>query len=162
MTTYDTLDEATIAATPAEIVGALLEEAAGRSEWWQPFLLMRQRGDAPPTEPGAVIDFTVNGEGLAGRAGSVHFAGRVTAYELDRRLVLEYFAGDFRGTSEWTLEPAGPDRTHIAVRWMTDPRGRLRFLARLVDVAGINSKVMQEGFAAMERFAVGRRAGSEA
>ena len=60
MTAYDVLDEATIAATPAEIVQALLDEAAGRRQWWQPSLRMRQRGDRPPTEIGAVVDINIH------------------------------------------------------------------------------------------------------
>jgi uncharacterized protein YndB with AHSA1/START domain len=158
MTTYDVLDEATIAATPAEIVQALLDEAAGRSQWWQPYLRMRQRGDRPPTEIGAVVDITVNGGGLAQRLATVRFSGRVTAFEPERRLVLDYFDGDFRGTAEWTLTPAGAGHTHIAVRWMTEPHGGIRLLARFADVAAINSSVMQQGFRAIERFAAGKRA----
>jgi uncharacterized protein YndB with AHSA1/START domain len=158
MTTYDVLDEATIAATPAEIVQALLDEAAGRSQWWQPYLLMRQRGDQPPTEIGAVVDITVNGGGLARRLATVHFSGRVTAFEPERRLVLDYFEGDFRGAQEWTLSPADAGHAHIAVRWMTDPYGGMRLRARFADVAGINSRVMQEGFRAIERFAAEKRA----
>ena len=157
MTTYDVLDEATIAATPAEIVQALLDEAAGRSHWWQPYLQMRQRGDKPLTEIGAVVDITVNGGGLAQRWATVHFSGRVAAFEPGRRLVLDYFDGDFRGTAEWTLSPAGTGHTHIAVRWMTDPHGGMRLRAKLADVPSINSSVMQEGFRAIERFAAGRK-----
>jgi uncharacterized protein YndB with AHSA1/START domain len=153
MTTYDVLDEATIAATPAEIVQALLDEAAGRSRWWQPYLRMRQRGERPPTEIGAVVDITVNGSGPAGRLATVRFSGRVTAYEPGRRLVLDYFDGDFRGTAEWTLNPVDAGHTHIAVRWMTDPHGGMRLRARFADVPSINSSVMQEGFRAIERFA---------
>lgn len=159
MTTYDVLDEATIAATPAEIVRALLDEAAGRSHWWQPFLAMRQRGDRPPNEIGAVVDFTVSGGGgLGQRWATVHFSGRVTVFEPERRLVLDYFDGDFRGTAEWTLNPVGAGHTHIAVRWMTDPHGAMRLRARFADVPGINSKVMQEGFRAIERFIAVKRA----
>ena len=158
MTTYDVLDEATIAATPAEIVRALLDEAAGRSHWWQPYLRMRQR-DRPPTEIGAVVDFAVSGDGRAGLPwATARFSGRVTAYEPERRLVLDYFEGDFRGTAEWMLEPAGAGHTHTAVRWMTDPHGGMRLRARLADVPGINSKVMQEGFRALERFTAVQRA----
>lgn len=161
MTTYDVLDEATIAAAPAEIVQALLDEAAGRSQWWQPYLRMRQRGDRPLTEIGAVVDITVNGGGgLAQRWATVRFSGRVTAFEPERRLVLDYFEGDFRGTAQWMLTPAGAGRTHIAVRWMTDPHGGMRLRARLADVPSINSGVMQEGFRAIERFAAGKRAKS--
>jgi hypothetical protein len=124
MTAYDVLDEATIAATPAEIVQALLDEAAGRRQWWQPSLRMRQRGDRPPTEIGAVVDITGTGGGLAQRWATVRFPGRVTAFEPERRRVLDYFDGDFRGTAEWTLSPAGPGHTHIAVRFRADPHGR--------------------------------------
>jgi hypothetical protein len=158
MTTYDLADEATIAAIPAEIVRALLDEAAGRSHWWQPFLLMRQRGETPPTEIGAILDFTLSGNGPLGqRWGSASFSARVTAYEPERRLALEYFDGDFRGTAEWTLRPVDAAHTRIATWWMTDPYGGMRLWSRLVDVPGIQSKVMQEGFRAMERFAAQKR-----
>ena len=160
MTMYDVLDEATIAATPAEIVRALLDEAAGRSNWWQPFLRMRQRGDVPPTEIGAVVDLTISGGGglLGQRWGTVRFSGRVTAFEPERRLVLDYFDGDFRGTAEWTLNPVDPGHTHIAVRWRSDPYGGMRLRARFADVPSINSNVMREGFRAIERFAAEKKA----
>ncbi len=158
MTTYDVLDEATIAATPAEIMTAFLEEAAGRSVWWQPFLRMRQRGDKPLPEIGAVVDITVNSDGRPGqRLGTAHFAGRVSAFDPDRRLVLEYFAGDFRGTQEWTMDPVDDGHTRIATRWKTDPQGAVRLLARFADVPGSYSKVMRHGFRAMERYAAERR-----
>ena len=70
MTRYDVSNEATIAATPAEIVGAFLDEAAGRSQWWQPFVRMRQRGSKPLPEIGAAVDITV-----AGGAGSASDCG---------------------------------------------------------------------------------------
>jgi hypothetical protein len=163
MATYDVVNEATIAATPAEIVAALLAEAAGRSQWWEPLVRLRQRGDKPPTEIGAVLDITVNGEGWLGqRFGSVRFSGRVTAYDPDRRLLLEYVGGDFRGTEEWTLDPVDAERTRIATRWETDPQGAVRLLARFADVPGSYSKVMLEGFRAIERFAAQRRTESQA
>lgn len=160
MSTYDVVNEATIAATPAEIVGAFLEEAAGRSRWWQPSLKMRQRGNKPLPEIGAVVDIAVNGEGQFGR--TVHFTARVAAFEPDRRLVLRYFEGDFRGTEEWTLDPVDAGHTRVTTRWMTDPQGALRLLARLVDVPGSYSKVMRDGFRGMERFTAERRAESQA
>jgi Polyketide cyclase / dehydrase and lipid transport len=162
MATYDVLNEAAIAATPADIVGALLEEAAGRSHWWQPFVRMRQRGDKPLPDIGAVVDVAVSVAGLPGRRlAAVHFSERVTAFEPGRRLVLEYFDGDFRGTEEWTLEPSGAGHTRIATRWKTDPQGMVRLLAKLADVPGSYSRVMQEGFRGIERFAADRRAGSQ-
>lgn len=158
MSTYNVLDEATIAATPAEVVQALLDEAAGRSNWWQPALRMRQRGNQPPTEIGAVVDITIGGDGIARQLTTARFSGRVVAFEPERRLVLDYFEGDFRGTAEWTLNPAGAGHTHIAVRWMTDPHGGMRLRARFADVPGINSSIMQKGFRAIERYVAGKRA----
>ena len=155
MTTYDVLNEATIAATPAEIVVAVLEEAAGRSQWWEPFLRMRQRGGKPLPEIGAVVDITVSGGGRL--SSTAHCVARVTGFDPERRLVLEYFDGDFRGTEEWTLDPVDAGHTRIATRWMTDPQGAVRLLARFVDVPGSYSKVMQEGFRAIERFTATRR-----
>ena len=153
MTRYDVSNDATIAATPAEIVGAFLDEAAGRSQWWQPFVRMRQRGGKPLPEIGAAVDVSVAGKGWTAR-----FAERVTAFETDRRLVLEYFDGDFRGTEEWTVNPVDAGHTLIATRWRTDPQGMVRLAARLVDIPGNYSKVMQEGFRAIERFTASRRA----
>jgi Polyketide cyclase / dehydrase and lipid transport len=160
MTTYNVLNEATIAATPAEITDALTAEAAGRSRWWQPLLALRQRGDQPITEIGAVLDITVNGAGQ--RWGSIHFSARVTAYDPGRQLILTYFAGDFRGREEWLLDAVDAGHTRIATRWMTDPQGALRLLARFADVPGTYSKVMREGFGAIERYAAERRAGPQA
>ena len=156
MTTYGVLNEATIAATPAEIVAAVLEEAAGRSQWWEPSLRMRQRGDKPLPEIGAMVDITVSGGGRLG--GTAHCVARVAVFDPERRLVLEYFDGDFRGTEEWTLDPVDAGHTRIATRWMTDPQGAVRLLARFVDVPGGYSKVMREGFRAIERFTATRRA----
>jgi Polyketide cyclase / dehydrase and lipid transport len=163
MATYDVVNEAAIAATPADIVDALLAEAAGDSRWWRPFLELRQRGDKPLPETGAVLNVVVSVGGLSGRRlATVRFSERVTAYEPGQRLVLELFDGDFRGTEEWTLDPVDAGHTRIATRWQTDPQGMLRLLARLADVPGSYSKVMQEGFRGIERFTAERNAGSQA
>jgi hypothetical protein len=163
MATYDVVNEAAIAATPAEIVDALLEEAAGRSQWWQPLVRMRQRGDKPLPEIGAVVDIAVRVAGLPGlRVAAVRYTGRVTAFEPGRRLVLEYVGGDFRGGEEWTLDRADAGHTRIATRWKTDPQGMVRLLARLADVPGTYSQVMQEGFRGIERFTADRRSRSQA
>ncbi len=159
MTTYDVVNEEIIAATPAEIVDAFLEEAAGRSQWWHPFLRMSPRGDKPLPQIGAMVDIAVSGEGgLAQRLGAARFSGRVAAFDPGRRLVLEYFAGDFRGTDEWRLDPVDAGHTRITTRWRTDPQGAVRLAARFTDVPGSYSKVMRHGFRAIERFTAERRA----
>lgn len=155
MTRYDVSNQATIAATPAEIVGAFLAEAAGRSRWWEPSVRMRQRGSRALPELGAAVEITVTGESPLW--WSARFTGRVIAFEPDRRLVLEYFDGDFRGSDEWTVEPVDARHTRVTTRWQTDPQGAVRLAARLVDIPGSYSKVMQEGFRSIERFAARER-----
>ena len=157
MTRYDVSNAAVIAATPGEIIGAFLEEAAGRSQWWRPYLRIRQRGGKPLPEIGAAVDIAVAGEGGLSQAWSTRIAGRVAAFEPDRRLVLEYFEGDFRGTEEWTVEPVDAGHTRVTTRWRTDPQGVVWLAARFVDVPGSYSKVMQEGFRAIERFTASKR-----
>ncbi len=163
MTKYDISNEAIITATPAEIVGAFLDEAAGRSQWWQPFVRMHQRGSRPLPEIGAAVDITVAGESRLDQLWStVRFSERVAAFDPDRRLLLEIFAGDFRGTEEWTVDPVDAEHTRLATRWRTDPQGAVRLAARFVDVPGSYSKVMREGFRAIERFTAEKRTESQA
>lgn len=157
MTRYDVSNTAVIAATPSEIIGAIREEAAGRSQWWHPYLRMRQRGGRPLPEIGAAVDIAVAGEGGLNQAWSTRLVGRVAVFEPDQRLVLEYFAGDFRGTEEWTVVPEGAGRTRVTTRWRTDPQGVVRLAARFVDVPGSYSRVMHEGFRAIERYTASRR-----
>jgi uncharacterized protein YndB with AHSA1/START domain len=158
VTRYDVSNTAVIAATPGEIIGAFLEEAAGRSQWWQPYLRMRQRSGRPLPEIGAAVDIDVAGGGGLTTGWSTRIAGRVAAFEPDQRLVLEYFEGDFRGTEEWTVDPVDAGHTRVTTRWRTDPQGVVRLAARFVDVPGSYSKVMREGFRAIERYTAGRRA----
>jgi hypothetical protein len=157
VTRYDVSNTAVIAASPSEIISAIREEAAGRSQWWHPYLRMRQRGGLPLPEIGAAVDIAVAGEGGLNQQWSTRLVGRVAAFEPDRRLVLEYFAGDFRGTEEWTVVPVDPGHTRVTTRWRTDPQGVVRLAARFVDVPGSYSRVMHEGFRAIERYAVSRR-----
>jgi hypothetical protein len=163
LTRYDVSNHAIIAATPAEIVGAFLDEAAGRSHWWRPYLRMRQHGSKPLPEIGAAVEVTVTGEGLsAQRLRTTRFCERVTAFDPDRRLVLEYFDGDFRGTEEWTVEPVDAGHTRIATRWRTDPQGVVRLAARFTDIPGSYSQVMREGFRSIEAYAARGSADSQA
>lgn len=158
LTRYDVSNSAIIAATPGEIIGAFLEEAAGRSQWWRPYVRMRQRGAKALPQIGAAVDIAVAGPGTLDQRWSTRMAGRVTAFEPDRRLILEYFEGDFRGTEEWSVDPVDAGHTRVTTRWRTDPQGMVWLAARFVDVPGSYSKVMREGFRAIERFTAGRRA----
>jgi hypothetical protein len=149
MTRYDVSNEAIVAATPADVISAFAAEAAGRSHWWEPLVLMRQRGRRPLPEIGAAVDLVVR---LDQRWAAVRVSARVTAFDVDRRLVLEYFDGDMRGTEEWTVEPLDAGHTRIVTRWRAQLLGAVGMAARFVDVPAGYSKVMREGFRAIERY----------
>lgn len=153
MAKYDIVDEEIIAATPAEIIRALEDEAAGRSQWWLPTTRMRQRGTGPVTEVGTVLDITINSRGhLDRRWGTARFTGRVTAVEPQRRIVVTYFDGDFRGTAEWTFDPMDEEHTRIAMHWVTRPHGAMRLWVILFDVPRHHSMVMRQTFRAIEGY----------
>lgn len=151
MRRYDVTDEAVLAATPAEIFAAVEDEAAGRSHWWWPWLKICLLNDIPYTQPGSRVRITVDGKGHVDRSRmTASFEAVVTEVEPQRRLAVEYVAGDFLGHSEWVLEPVDDHRTHVVFRWVADPAGMMKWWARLVDVPRNHSRVVREGFTAME------------
>ena len=159
MPRYDVTDQATLAATPAEIFAAIEDEAAGRSQWWRPWLAIRQLGEVPYTQVGGRALLTVSGLGRLDRPwATARFEAVVTEVERDRRLAVDYVRGDFHGSSEWTLEPVDDARTHVVFRWLADPAGAMRLWARLLDVPRNHSRVIRKGFTAMEVYIAERRA----
>jgi uncharacterized protein YndB with AHSA1/START domain len=150
----EVVDTAVISASPAAVMHALLDESAGVSHWWLPYLRMQQRGELSFPEVGAVADVTVSPEGALGsRLKSGHFSLRVLEVEENRRMLIEYFDGDFRGTGEWILTPVAPGRTEVRFAWKAIPHGiAARFLSIVRNIPRGHSKVMQEGFRGMERY----------
>ena len=100
-----------------------------------------------------MLDLRANARGEhGGFRDRAHWVARVIDADPGRRLVLEYVKGDLRGTSRWLLEPVGPGRTHVSVRFMGDPAGRLRWLAPFVDIPTGHRMVVEEGMRRLERY----------
>ncbi len=151
MRRYDVTDEAVLEATPAEIFSALEDEAAGRSRWWWPWLTLHRLNEIPYTQVGSRVTLTVSGRGqVDNRWLSPTFVGVVREVEPERRLVVNYVDGAFRGTGEWTLEPVDDLRTHVTFHWVADPAGVMLLWDRLLDIPRHHSRVIRKGFAAME------------
>jgi hypothetical protein len=158
MTWYDVHDEAVLDATPEQILQALVDESQGRSNWWQPGVRMRQVGDVPITEVGGVIEFVVLARARRGGVREVRrFTARVVGTDGGRELTLRVFDGDFRGVENWTFDRVGEDHTRIGLHWSMKPHGRVRLIARFVDVRVAHSKVVQEAFGAVEAYVRGQQ-----
>lgn len=158
MARFEALDEADIAASPAEVIAALDDEAAGRSSWWLPWLRLSQRGTRAYSEVGGEAGIAVNGKGrLDRRWGTAHFECRVVAVDPERRIAVEYVGGDFRGTGEWRFDKVDETHTHVAFRWSVNPAGLMRLWSRLVNLSDSHSRVMWEGFAGLENYVAARR-----
>ena len=158
MTWYDVQDEAVLDGTPEQIVQALVDESQGRSSWWQPQMRMRQVGDLPITEIGGLIEFVVWSRVRLGRDRETsRFTARVVGKDGGRELTLRVFDGDFRGVESWTFDPVDDCHTRVALHWSMKPHGRIRLLARFVDVGAAHSKVVQEGLGAVGAYVRGRQ-----
>ena len=152
MVKFHVVDEAVIDATPQEIEAAFADEAAGRSSWWAPKVRMRTRDGRGPNEIGAIMDFRVNTNGRADRAGAVRFATRVTDSE-PGRVVTEYVDGAFRGQAVLTTESVAEGGTRICNDWQTQTHGLVMgIIARLTDISAGHSRAMQEGYAGMQSY----------
>ena len=94
--------------------------------------------------------------------GAARFATRVTERD-PGRVVTEYFDGAFRGHAVLTTEKVANGRTRIRNDWQTQTHGlAMGLLARLFDIGAGHSRVMQEGYAGMERYIADKRTASSA
>lgn len=158
MAKYDLMDEAVVGLEPGEVIQALADEAAGRSSWGHPWVRMRQRGNTAFNEVGAVLDlaWSLNGH-VDRRLGTVDLTAHVTRVTPGRRVEMDY-TGDLAGTVVWTFDPLDEGHTRIATRWTEDPHSLLvRLLGPVANVPRTHSRVMQETFRRLERYALARR-----
>jgi uncharacterized protein YndB with AHSA1/START domain len=155
---YDVVDEIVIAAPAEAVWNALIDEARGDSGWWRPYVELCRGGDASVDQPGAVLDIAVHPDGERRRPIEPRFSSRTVEVEPNRRLRGEYFAGWFRGTSEWVLEPV-EEGTLVRFRWAARTHGILPTLLGLfVDVGERHSEVTRKGLASLARYVLARAA----
>lgn len=153
MRRYDVTDEAVLEATPAEVVAALADEAAGRSAWWRPWVELTSVGEIPYPQDGSRVVMRASNTGHPDRRREgIRLDGEVSAVEPQRRVLITYRAGDFHGSSEWTFNPVDPGHTRVAYRWVAEPAGLMRLWVRFVDVTGAHSELVQQGFAGMATY----------
>jgi uncharacterized protein YndB with AHSA1/START domain len=98
MPKFDVTDEAVIDAPPMAVFTTVLNEYAGVTHWWMPYLKFELRGDLPIRE-GTISDLTAHGHGMPAK-----FSCKMTKIVKAKSIEMDY-AGDFVGTGKWTFEP---------------------------------------------------------
>ena len=99
MPKFDVTDETIIDSSPIEVYKAILNEYAGVTHWWMPFLEFKPRGNKPIDCEGAICDLTAHGSGM-----STKFSVKITKIVEAKSIEFDY-SGDFIGTGKWTFEP---------------------------------------------------------
>ena len=157
MPKYDCVDEAVIDATPSEIVAAIADEFAGRTQWWMPTFRARVRNGSEWPEVGSVIDVAASPKpGGADRRDAVRQVLRITEYELDGRVVQEQIGGPFRGTVEYVFTPVGDRHTRVVEHWKGRSVGLWSLILRFYDVEDQHSQLEQAGFKGLQEFLAAR------
>ena len=139
--------------TPEECTRAIVDEMAGRSMWWRPYLLLRHRPATAHEAPGCVVDVLANAAGHTERLiGTTRWGWRLDVLEPGKRLRWSLIDGDYRGWMEWELEAADNGATHIAVSGWLTPRGWNRVRALAWDEVFEFTRLLRRGFDSMSRY----------
>jgi uncharacterized protein YndB with AHSA1/START domain len=147
MNGYDLVDEAFIDASPDIVWQELLSELRGAARWWVPHNTF-EPGSVPPEHVGGTTEVTIHTKGVNQGGLKLRFTSRTRSIEPGRRLVIDYVAGVFRGSSEFTLDPVDDgQRTRLSMHFRAQPHGRMRLLARIADVGLQHSQGTQAAFA---------------
>ncbi len=154
---YDLVDEAVVEAPPAEVMAALEDEAAGRSRWWRPWLVMALDEPSRGIVQGAAMTIRISESGHPDRAfGTLRMRALLT--EVERGRTIRYaLTGPFKGTGEWRFEPLSDVRTSVSLRWRMEPTGLMRLWTRVFDVSRHHSAVMRKGFAGLAAYVAEQR-----
>ncbi|MFB3888619.1 MAG: hypothetical protein ACE14S_03945 [Candidatus Bathyarchaeia archaeon] len=147
MPRIDRLDEVVINAPPMVVYKAVLNEYAGVTHWWMPYLEFKLRGDLPIDREGAIGDMIFHFSKRASSKSSFKVAKIVEAKSLE----IEY-AGDIVGTGTWTFEPTD-GKTKVQYRANSRTNSLLAALVSpFVDFGKGHSDVTQKGFKALSSY----------
>ena len=124
-----------------------MNEIAGVTYWWMPYLEFKPRGDMPVDREGAIFDATINPTSRM----NAKFSAKVTKI-VEAKLIEEEIAGDFVGTASWTFEPKD-GKTKVQFRFNARTNRLLMSLfSPFVDFEKRHSDTMQKGFKALNSY----------
>jgi hypothetical protein len=139
MPKIDAIDEGVIDSSPMVVYKAFLNEWAGVTHWWMPYLECKLRGDIPIDREGAIVDITIH------IRGTPKFSAKMTKIVEAKSVEAEY-AGDLVGTAKLTFESTD-GKTKVQQR-LNVRTNRLLFslVSPFMDIGKSHSDLMQKGF----------------
>ena len=147
MPNYDILDECVIDSQPVVVYKAVLNEYAGVTHWWMPYLEFKPRGNIPVDREGAIVDISIYPKS---RTNS-KLSAKVTKI-VEAKLIEYAISGDFVGTGKWTFEPTD-GKTKVQSRFNVRTNRRLfSLVSPFVDFKKRHSDVLQKGFKALNSY----------
>ena len=147
MPKIDAVNEVIIDASPMVVYKALLNEVAGVTHWWMPYMAFKIRGDIPIDHEGATYDAIISPTSRMNAKFSAKMAKLV-----EGKLIEEEVAGDFVGTASWTFEPKD-GKTKVQFRFNARTNNPLMSLfSPFVNFEKRHSDVTQKGFKALNSY----------
>jgi hypothetical protein len=147
MPKIDSINDAVIDAPPMVVYKALLNEVAGVTHWWMPYMEFKLRGDIPIDHEGAIYDATISPTSRM----NAKFSAKLTKI-VEGKLIEEEVAGCFIGTASWTFEPTD-GKTKAQLRLNVRTNGILYSLfSPFVDYKKNHSDIMEKGFKALNSY----------
>ena len=147
MPKIDVHDEAVIDSPPMVVYKAILNEFAGVTHWWMPYIGFKLRGDMPFDREGAIYDITINPTSRM----NAKFSAKLTKI-VEAKLIEEEIAGCFVGTAAWTFEPTdGKTKAQYRFNARTN-RLLFSFVSPFVNIGKRHSDTMQKGFKALNSY----------
>lgn len=142
---YDIVNDAVIGASPERVWAALIAEFQGARQWWVPANTFRTTAGSPD-RPGGTVEVTVHPKGVDKGGPKLKFIARTRISEPGRLLVADYVGGGFSGVSTYRLEPLADGRTRLQMHFLAEPKGPVRILAKLADIALEHTKATRAAF----------------
>jgi len=147
MPKIDRLDETVIDASPIEVFKAVLNEYAGVTQWWMPYLEYKLKGNMSIDHEGAIGEMTFHFSKRASSKSSF----KVTKIVEGKSLEVEY-SGDIVGTGTWTFEPTD-GKTKVQYHSNSRTNSLLATLVSpFVDFGKGHSDITQKGFKALNSY----------
>jgi uncharacterized protein YndB with AHSA1/START domain len=146
MPKIDVTDEGVIDAPPMAVYKAILNEYAGVTHWWLPFLEFKLKGDLPIDREGAIFEMKGNSKGMR------PISAKMTKIVETKSIEYDMFAGDLVGTGTWTFEPVdGKTKVRYRLNCRTN-RLLISLVSPFVNIAKGHSGNMQKGFKALNSY----------